>query len=158
MQDLILQPNDSIILQPGESIAAGDVPLRIRVGRPEVGKNEFANAEEMRWHLFKEHNGNQTAIYRRGDESRLIHVIPESRKPDSFGFEGQPVAITSRTFKVQKSDLLGWLPEHGDILEWNEKIYTVEMTGASPMLYQDIGSYDVVMRIFVTEYRGDDTD
>ena len=157
MEDLILQPNDSIILQPGESITAGDVPLRIRVGQPNIGKNEFANAGEMIWHHLKQRSGNQIAIYRRGGETRLVHVVPESGKPTSFAFEGQPMTTTLRTFKVQKADLLGWLPEHGDTLEWNEKTYHVRMHEASNTFYEDISSYDVVMRIFV-EYRNDDAD
>ena len=155
MQELILRPNESIVLAPGDKIGAGEEPLRIRFGLVNEGTNEFKKKEVILWEASKRMHGNQTAIYRRGEESRLIAVVPENRKPESFDFEGQPMSTTLRTFKVQKADLLGWLPEHGDILEWNEKIYTVEMTGASPMLYQDIGSYDVVMRIFVTEYTGE---
>jgi hypothetical protein len=39
MDELILQPDESLILQPGEGIGAGDEPLRIRVGLV-----EFASA------------------------------------------------------------------------------------------------------------------
>jgi len=46
-----------------------------------------------------------------------------------------------------------WLPQSGDTLEWNDKIYTVRKFG-SGVFYQDTGNYEIVMRIFVTVYRG----
>ena len=120
--------------------------------------NEFRKAEEIRWKLLKQSSGNQTGMYRRGEESRLIAVVPESPNPRDFDYEDQALNITVRAFKVEKSCLLGWLPKSGDTLEWNEQTYTVRKFGVrkfgSGVFYQDVGNYNVVLRIFVTEYRG----
>ena len=152
MDELILQPNESIILQPGEGIAAGERPLRIRVGQPNVGTNHYENMERTLWETSKQQTGNQTAVYRRGNESRLISVVPENPKPADFDIEDHSLNITVRAFKLEKADMLGWLPKSGDTLEWNEKTYTVRKFG-SGVFYQDVGNYNVVLWIFVTEYR-----
>ena len=149
MQELIIRPNESIVLKPGESIVAGEQPLRIRVGQVNTGDNEFENMERMSWELSRDRTGNQVAIYRRGNESRLIAVIPERPNPASFDFEGQAMTATIRTFKAQKADLDGWLPEEGDTLEYDEKTYIFRKTSGLKTFYENVGSYDVVMRIFV---------
>ena len=73
-------------------------------------------------------------------------------KPEDFNYEDQSLNITVRTFKVEKADMLDWLPESGDTLEWNNEVYTVRKYGTGTF-YQDIGNYNVVIRIFVTDYR-----
>jgi hypothetical protein len=109
----------------------------------------------MLWESMKRQTGNQTAVYRRGDEVRLVCIVPESPNSDSFGFaDGGRLTTTSRVFKIGKADLLGWLPKEGDTLEYAEKVYEVGQTGASDTFYQDIGNHGVMMRIFVMEYRG----
>ena len=153
MQELILKPDESFVLQPGEMIGAGSEPLRIRVGLVNEGTNAFQNLEKMLWATQKQMSGNQTAVYRRGDESRLIYVVPETATPDSFKYEDMSLTTTSRIFKVGKADLAGWLPKDGDTLTYNGKTYTVLKTGVSKTFYLDIGNYGVMIRIFVTEYR-----
>ena len=154
MQELILPPNTSIVLPPGESLAAGDEPLRIRVGQPSTGTNPHENIERMQWETMKQHTDNQTAIYRRGDETRLVSIVPESPNADSFGFtDSGKLTTTTRIFKIAKADLLGWLPKEGDTLTYQDKTYTFRKTAADSF-YQDLGNHGVMMRIFVTEYRG----
>ena len=153
MEDLILRPNESIILQPGERIEAVDKPLRIRVGRVNEGTNAFKNAEQMIWETVKRMSGNQTAVYRRGEETRLLFVVPETPNPDSFPFENQSLATTIRIFKTGKTDLHGWLPKDGDTLTYQDKTYVFKKTGATPSFYQDIGNYGVMIRLFLQEYR-----
>ena len=155
MDELILQPNESIILKPGEAIyAQPDTPLKIRVGEPEVTPSAFDNAEEMLWSTLKRATGNQTAIYRRGDDSRLVYIVPETARPDSFGYDDHVLTTRSRIFKIGLSDLDKLFPpQHGDTLEYNEKIYEVKMTSnADGTFYQNVGSGLVMVRIHVTEY------
>jgi len=154
MEDLILRPNESIVLQPGELIEAGDVPLRIRFGHVNEGTNSLKNIEQMLWETMKRMHGNQTAVYRRGGEEVLIHVVPHKPLPDSFGFGEQTLTTTSRVFRIGKADLNGWLPQDGDTLTFEEKTYTVRKTQVSKTMFEDVGSYGVMMLIFVTEYRG----
>jgi hypothetical protein len=154
MEDLILRPNESWIRPPGESLVADDQPLRIRFGRVNEGTNALKKIEEQLWETAKRMTGNETAVYRRGGETRLIFVVPETPKPDSFAFEDWSMSTTSRVFKIGKADLGGWLPKDGDTLTYGEKTYTVEKTGTSKTFFQDIGNYEVMMQIFVTEYRG----
>jgi hypothetical protein len=154
MKELILHPNEPMVLQPGERIEAGAEPLRIRCGTPNVGTNAFSNMEEMLWASLKRSSGNQTAVYRRGPESRLVYVVPETAKADSFGYDDLTLTTTSRIFKVGKADLAGWLPEHGDTLDYNNTVYTVKNTSnANNTFYQDVGNHGVMIRIIVTEYR-----
>ena len=115
----------------------------------------------MNWETLKKATGNQTAVYRRGEETRVVSIVPESPNADSFGFaEGSRLTTTSRVFKIGKTDLLGWLPKDGDTLTYrdprtdHETIYTFRKTPASDTFFQDIGVHGVMMRIFVTEYRG----
>jgi hypothetical protein len=156
MEELIITPNESIVLDPGEGILAGDSPLRIRFGTPNFGANSFSNSEEMLWKSMRQTSGNQTAIYRRGDEFRLVNVVPETARPDSFGFEGITLTTTSRIFKVGKADLAGWLPKHGDTLEYDGIVYCVEVTGVANTFYLDVGSHGVMIRILVSEGRGNE--
>ena len=119
----------------------------------------FANIETTLWNTLKQQHGNPTAVYRRGAESRLVSLVPETARPDSFGFDDQTITTTSRVFKVGKADLDGWLPQHGDTLEYDDgngvKIYTVKKTrNAGNTFFQDVGNYDVMIRIHVTNYRG----
>ncbi|MCL2710280.1 MAG: hypothetical protein FWE95_05315 [Planctomycetaceae bacterium] len=160
MDELILQPDESLILDPGEGIRAGKRPLHIRVGCPNYigcshfGTNEFKRMEQRVWEASKHQSGNQTAMYRRGSESRRVNVVPENAKPESFDIEGgHSLAVTIRAFKIEKADMLGWLPQSGDTLEWDTKTYTVRKFG-SGVFYQDVGNYEIVIRIFFTEYRG----
>ena len=153
MQELILQPEDSIVLAPGERIEAGEEPLRIRWMPMSLVPNMSVNSETMLWETLKRQSGNQTAIYRRGAETRLVRVVPENPRLESFDNDGHTRTITNRAFKIQKNDMLGWLPKSGDTLEWNEKNYPVHMFGAN-VFYQDVGNYNVMLQIFVTEYRG----
>jgi len=156
MQELILKPDEAIILAPGELIGAGDVPLRIRFGYanadPNTSANQFGKMERLLWENSKQQTGYQTAVYRRGDESRLIRVVPENPKPEDIDMENHSGNITIRAFKVEKADMLGWLPKHDDTLEWNKKIYTIRRFGPG-VFYRDVGNYNVVLRIYVTEYR-----
>ena len=153
MQELILQPNQSLVLSPGEGIGAGDEPLRIRYGEVNTADpNASANHEQMFWDTTKRQHGMRTAIYRRGTESRLVYAVPEMATPDSFGDE-YTLTTTSRVFKLGKAELEGWLPQSGDTLEYGGKTYIVKKTGASNTFYQDVGNFGVMIRIFVTEYR-----
>ena len=153
MDELILQPDEQIILTPGEGLAAGTQSLRIRVGTPGYGPNTFKNIEEILWRTLKHQHGNPTAIYRRGEESRLIFIVPETAKPDSFGFENQLLTTRSRGYKTCLADLLGWLPQHGDTLEFDGKTYTVQKTSNdSGTFYQEVGNYNIMIRIHVKEY------
>ncbi|MCL2710767.1 MAG: hypothetical protein FWE95_07790 [Planctomycetaceae bacterium] len=154
MEEIIVTPNQAITLQPGERIEAVGAPLRIRVGQVTLESNSLNNAEEMLWESQKSATGCQTAVYRRGKESRLVYIVPESPNADSFGFaDGGRLTTTSRVFKIQKADLLGWLPQDGDTLDYQEKTYNISKTAASDTFYQDIGNKDIMLRIFVMEYR-----
>jgi len=153
MEELILKPEESIILQPGERIGAGEQPLRIRFGRVNEGTNAFKNIELMLWETMKRAHGNQTAVYRRGEEEMLIHVVPHKPQPDSFGFEEQTLTTTSRVFRIAKADLAGSLPKDDDTLTFDGKVYAVRKTQVSKTMFEDVGSYGVMMLIFVTEYR-----
>ena len=156
MQELILHPDESIVLMPGEGIAADKVPLRIRTEHsyydPAKRRNQFAKMERIVWENSKRYTGHQTALYRRGKETRLLRVVPENPKPEDFDFENHTLNVTLRAFKVEKSDLLGWLPQDGDQLKWKGKIYTLHRFGTG-VFYQDAGNYNVVLRIYVTDYR-----
>ena len=99
---------------------------------------------------MKQHTDNQTALYRRGDETRLVRIVPENAQPESFEVEGHTRNIIMRAFKVEKADMLGWLPQSGDTLEWSDKIYTVRKFGTG-VFHLDVGNSNIVMRIFVTE-------
>jgi hypothetical protein len=153
MEELILRPNEEYVLQPGERLEAVDQPLRIRFGYANEGTNSPKNIESILWETFKRSHGYPTAVYRRGTESLLISIVPESPQPDSFDFEGQPLTSTSRIFKTGKADLNGWLPKAGDTLTYNDKTYIVKKTGASNTFFQDVGNFGVMIRIIVTEYR-----
>ena len=158
MDELILQPDESIILEPGEGIHAGEASLRIRFGEREPGPNMFDNAEQMLWSSMKQASGNQVAVYRRGSESRLVCVVPETARSDPFGYDERVLSTTSRLFKIGRSDLADWFPpEDGDTLEYNDgkgtKIYEVKLTGnAGGTFFQNVGSGMVMVRIHVTEY------
>lgn len=78
MDKLILQPNELIILQPDEFIGAGEDSMYIRVGQSNVGTNPFETNERMLWKTLKQQTGNQTALYWRDDEIRMVRVVPES--------------------------------------------------------------------------------
>ena len=47
MQELILQPEDSIVLAPGESLGAGDEPLHIRVGLVEFASEGGSSQQQL---------------------------------------------------------------------------------------------------------------
>jgi predicted small secreted protein len=92
-----------------------------------------------------------------------VNIVPETAQPDSFGFDNSVLTSTSKIFKVGKADLLGWLPQSGDKLELipkrgqkQGKIYTVQKTGIANTHFSDVGCYDVMIRILVKEYRGED--
>jgi len=155
MEELLIPPHSAIVLLPGERIEAGDEPLRIRAGTAtSPGTHAFNNSERTLWESQKRATGDQTAVYRRGEETRLIRIAPESPNAEAFGFaEGGRLATTVRVFKIEKADLNGWLPQAGDTLDYQEKIYTFRK-GAADSFYQDLGNHNVMMRIFVSEYRG----
>ena len=115
--------------------------------------NHFETIDQMLWRTLKQMHGNLTAVYRRGEESRTVHVVPETARPDSFGIEDQAFTATSRVFKVEKADLDDWLPKHGDTLEYDGKTYTVKKTSEANTFYQDIGNSKVMIRIIVAEPR-----
>jgi hypothetical protein len=152
MEYLILNPDETIILQPGEMIGAGDQPLQIRFERVNEGTNHFAKAERLIWSTMKHAHGNQIAIYRQGDESRLLFVVPEAPKPDGFAFEDHQMYKTIRLFRCGKADLFGLIPKAGDTFIHNNITYTVCKTPGGPC-YQDIGNYNVMVRIAVDIYR-----
>ena len=47
MQELILQPETSMVLEPGESLGAGDEPLHIRVGLVEFASTEGGSSQQQ---------------------------------------------------------------------------------------------------------------
>jgi len=47
---------------------------------------------------------------------------------------------------------VGWLPQSGDTIEWNEQTYTVRKFGTN-VFSLDVGLYGIILRIFATEYR-----
>ena len=154
MQELILQPETSIVLEPSESLGAGEEPLRILCKQMGLSISTFNNHETMLWESMKRSTGYQTAIYQRGDESRTVSIVPESPNTNAFGFtESGKLTTTTRIFKIAKADLLGWLPKAGDTLTYQDKTYTFSKTAADS-LYQDIGTHGVMIQIFVTDYRG----
>ena len=159
MQEMILKSNESILLESCEGLLAGEEPFLIRFGTPGISRHACDRQEEMLWRSLKQHHGNPTAVYRRGSESRLVQIVPEVARPDSFGFDDQTITTTSRIFKVEKADLNGWLPKHGDTLEYDDgsgsKTYTVQKTSnAAGTFYQDVGNFGILIRIHVMEYRG----
>ena len=155
MQELILHPQESIELLPHEAIGAGEEPLRIRFDPLNAAPpNPFENQEKMWWETAKQRTGNQTAVYQRGELTKQVRIVPEMPRPDSFGFENQTLTTTSRIFKVEKADLEDWLPQSGDTLTYNETVYSIEQTGAANTFYQNVGTYGVIIRIIVMEYRG----
>jgi hypothetical protein len=164
MDELIIAPNESIILQPGEGVFAGRKPLRIR-GPIAATKSPFECHERTLWKTLRQATGNQIALYRRGEESRIVCVVPETAQPASFDLyedENNKITLTttSRIFKLCKADLGGWLPKHGDTLEYAEnpgeqaKIYKVQMTGGPHTYYLDVGNHGVMIRILVDIERG----
>jgi len=149
MEDLILRYYESIVLEPLEALTTDVYPLRVRFENVHEGTNHYRNAAIERWEIQKRVTGNQTALYRRGNETRLIAVVPEKAKPDSFEFEEHARTSTIRTFKIQKSDLLGWLPKENDTLEHEGKTYICRKTGTLKTFYQDIGNDNIIIRIYV---------
>jgi hypothetical protein len=47
MDELIVQPNESIVLRPGEMLGAGAEPLRIRVGLVEFAANDGGSSQNQ---------------------------------------------------------------------------------------------------------------
>jgi hypothetical protein len=109
--------------------------------------------EKMFWKSAWLGNGNLTAVYKRGTEEREVRIVPETAKTDAFEAAGHTFTTTSRLFKIEKADLQGWLPKHGDTLTCQDKTYIVKKTRESETLFLDVGNHGVVIRIFVSEYR-----
>jgi hypothetical protein len=108
---------------------------------------------------MQQSTGNQIANYRRGNESRLVCVVPETAKSDAFGYDERVVLSTlSRYFKIGVADLGDWFPpQDGDTLEYDDgksaKIYEVKRTGnADGAFFQTVGSGTVMVRIHAMEY------
>ena len=70
MEELILHLNESIVLDPDEAVGAGEMSLRALCKQMNLPGHTFDNAETMLWETLKKATGNQTAVYRRGDETR----------------------------------------------------------------------------------------
>jgi len=154
MQELILHPHEAIELRPYESIGAGEEALLIRFdSRSTAQPPPFENYEKMWWATTKQHTGYQTALYHRGGQTKQIRLIPETARPDSFGFDDHTITSTSRIFKVEKIDLGDWLPQNGDTLTYNEKTYVVKQTSNANTFYQPVGNHEIMIRIVVMEYR-----
>ena len=163
MEEIVLNPNEQIRLESGESLSGSDAgALLIRYGEGAVpalpGTNIFANAEWTIWNTIKNVSGNQTAVYKKQNSNieTTVFVVPETPQPDGFAFEDFKLYKTSRVFKVGKLELNGMIPKEGDTLTYiyneAETMYTVKKTQAGPC-YEDIGNYNVMLRLYCSVYR-----
>ncbi|MDR3232595.1 MAG: hypothetical protein LBT46_02825, partial [Planctomycetaceae bacterium] len=131
MEDIILHPNESLVIEPGEALQpGGGGRLRIRfesgggIGGGTPGENGYSNMEQIIWNGIKTASGRQTAVYKQGSLEISVHAVPEKPNPDALQFEDHKLYKTIRVFKIGKSELNGLLPKEGDTLTYNDVIYT----------------------------------
>jgi signal peptidase I len=91
-------------------------------------------------------------VYRHGETEITVNIVPAQPAPDSLGFEDFHLYKTIRIFIVGRAELNGVIPKEGDTITYNNTIYTVKKTPNTPC-YENIGNYEVMLRIYTSIYR-----
>jgi hypothetical protein len=111
--------------------------------------NLLAESERMFWQCLP---GKQTALYQRRNARKkfTVHVMPETPKPETFGFDDCTLYKTCRVLKIGLAEFGTFRPQVGDILIYDGKKHEVQNTIDGPC-YVELGNYGIMLRVNVAK-------